>query len=70
MTLGRAIADSGGRRFCMTIGAGLISTALLVQGYITESGYITLQLATVGVYIAANTAQKYTEARYNNGEIK
>ncbi len=48
----------------MTIGAGLISTALLVQGYITESGYITLQLATVGAYIAGNVVQKYTDKRY------
>ena len=68
MNLGQVIADSGGRRFCMTIGAGLISTTLLINGYLTESAYITLQLATVGVYIAANTAQKYTNARYNNGE--
>lgn len=64
MNLRQVIADSGGRRFCMTIGAGLISTALLVQGYITESGYITLQLATVGAYIAGNVVQKYTDKRY------
>ncbi len=64
MTLGQVVADSGGRRFCMTIGAGLISTALLINGYITESAYVTLQLATVGVYIAGNVVQKYTDKRY------
>jgi len=48
----------------MTIGAGLISTALLVNAYITESAYVTLQLATVGVYIAGNVVQKYTDKRY------
>jgi len=64
MNLGKVVADSGGRRFCMTIGAGLISTALLVNAYITESAYVTLQLATVGVYIAGNVVQKYTDKRY------
>lgn len=64
MTLGHVIADSGGRRFCMTIGAGLISTGLLISGYLTEGGYVTLQLATVGAYIASNVVQKYNEGRH------
>ncbi len=69
MTLGQVIADSGGRRFCMTIGAGLISTALLINGYLTESAYVTLQLATVGAYIAGNVVQKYNETKYDYGDV-
>ena len=65
MTLGQVVADSGGRRFCMTIGAGLFSTALLVGGYIQEGAYVTLQLGTVGAYIAGNVIQKYGAAKFS-----
>lgn len=64
MTLGKVIADSGGRRFTMTIGAGLISTGLLIGGYLTEGGYVTLQLATVAAYITSNVVQKYNEVKH------
>lgn len=64
MTIGQLCANSGGRRFVLTVGGGLISTALFVGGYLTESGYITLQLATVGSYIASNVVQKYNEVRH------
>ena len=67
MTLASLIADSGGRRFCMTIGAGLISTALLLTDNIGESSYVTLQLGTVGAYIASNVVQKYNERKYAKG---
>jgi len=65
MTLGQLCAESGGRRFVLTVGGGLVSTALFVGGYLTESGYITLQLATVGAYISSNVIQKYNEVRHN-----
>lgn len=65
MNLGQVAAASGGRRFCMTIGAGLFSTALLVGGYIQEGAYVTLQLGTVGAYIAGNVIQKYGAAKFS-----
>ena len=64
MTIGQLCAESGGRRFVLTVGGGLVSTALFVGGYLTESGYITLQLATVGSYIASNVVQKYNEVKH------
>lgn len=48
----------GGRRFMLTVGTHLISTGLLAFHLLTEGGYVTLILATVGVYIAGNTTQK------------
>ncbi len=68
MNIGQLCSVSGGRRFVLTVGGGLFSTALLVAGYLTESGYITLQLATVGAYISSNVIQKYNEVKHNNGE--
>jgi hypothetical protein len=57
------ICAAGGRRFVMTIGAGLVHTALLVTGYVTEQTYLTLTLATVATYIGASTYQKVKEAK-------
>ena len=65
MTIGKLCADSGGRRFVLTVGGGLVSTGLFIAGYLTEGGFITLQLATVGAYIASNVVQKYNETKYN-----
>ena len=57
----------GGRRFTLTMLCGLTYTVLLVGGYLNEGAYVTLQMMTVGAYLAANGAQKYTETRYGNG---
>lgn len=57
------IAATGGRRFTMTIGAGLVHTGLLVAGYVSEQTYLTLTLATVGAYLTANTMQKIKEVK-------
>lgn len=48
----------GGRRFLLTVGAGIVYTALLVLGFLDPTAYVTLQVATVAVYIGANTVQK------------
>jgi putative Mn2+ efflux pump MntP len=48
----------GGRRFILTVGAGLVNTILLWFGKLSESGYVTLVLSTVAAYIGANTTQK------------
>lgn len=48
----------GGRRFLMSMGAGVVNTALFWAGVLSESGYITLTMATVGAFIAANTMER------------
>ena len=52
------IAAFGGRRFLLVVGAGLIDSILFFLGILSESGYTTLTLATVGAYISANVVQK------------
>lgn len=48
----------GGRRFLLTLGAGVVNTLLRIWNYIDISSYVTLTIATVGAYIAAGTYQK------------
>jgi len=48
----------GGRRFLLTVGAGIVYTGLLIFGKLDGAAYVTLQVATVGFYISANTVQK------------
>ncbi len=52
----------GGRRFLLTVGAGIVNTGLLIAKQISESGYLELTGATVAVYIAARA---YTEVKTN-----
>ena len=54
------IAGSGGRRFVMALGAGIVATGLLVLGYIEQITWRDTVLGTVTVYIAGNTAQKFS----------
>lgn len=56
----------GGRRFLLTLGAGIVNTALLVTAFITENVYAQLTFATVAVYIAGRA---YTEVR-TNAQVK
>jgi hypothetical protein len=51
----------------MTLGAGLVNTLLLMGDYIGEQSYVTLTVATVAVYIGANTYQKRVEAHGDTG---
>lgn len=64
MSVGESIARCGGRRFTLSLGAGIVTTLLLIAGYISEGVYADLIIATVAAYIVGNGAQKYTEARY------
>lgn len=56
------IGAFGGRRFLLTVGAGIVHTLLLVCGILSEPSYVQLTLATVGIYISASTVQKWKEA--------
>lgn len=53
------------RRFKLVVFCGLTYTALLVWGYLDSGAYVALQIATVGAYLAASGAQKYTEHKFN-----
>lgn len=52
------IASWGGRRFLLTVGCGIASTALVWFSKISDEVYATVIIATVGAYIAGNTVQK------------
>lgn len=62
MSVAEGIQRCGGRRFFLTIGAGIVDTLLLMGGFIGEQSYVTLTIATVAVYIGGNTYQKKIEA--------
>lgn len=48
-------AISGDEKFLMTLGAGIVNTALLVLGYLDQPNYVSLTQWTVCVYIAGKT---------------
>lgn len=52
----------GGRRFLLTVGAGLVHTLLLWFGKITGEQFVMLTMGTTAVYVGANTYQKSKEA--------
>lgn len=52
------IEKFGGRKFLMTLGCGVATTLLVWFGKIDGGVYATVIIATVGAYIAGNTAQK------------
>lgn len=56
---------AGGRRFALTVGAGIVHTLCLICGVMSEATYQVLTLSTVGAYIAANTTGKIMEKKPN-----
>lgn len=54
----RWLAATGGRRFLLSLGAGVISSILVWYGKIDGSIYRDVVIGTVGLYIAGNTVQK------------
>lgn len=57
-TLRSWIESAGGRRFLLTVGAGIVDTLLLVFGFLSEASYVQLTLGTVAVFIAGTSWQK------------
>lgn len=54
----RWIEAVGGRRFILTIGAGIVNTGLLIGHFLTENTYAQLTMATVAVFIAGASWKK------------
>lgn len=54
----------GGRRFLLTVGAGIVNTLLLAHGLLPAAVYETLTMMTVGFYIAGNGAQRFFERKF------
>jgi hypothetical protein len=54
------IENSGGRRFLITLGAGVATTLLQWFGRLDQAGstYAMVTIATVAAYITGNTTQK------------
>lgn len=55
------IESIGGRKFVMTLGCGVATTALTWFSKIDGNTYSLVIIATVGAYIAGNVAQKRGE---------
>jgi hypothetical protein len=41
---------------------------LFAFSLLTEGGYVTLQLGTIGAYITGSVVQKYNDRKYSNGD--
>jgi hypothetical protein len=62
--LTQLIAGLGGRRFLLTLGCGIATTALQWAGKLDPAGstYALVVVGTVGAYITGNVVQKRAEA--------
>jgi hypothetical protein len=52
------IESLGGRRYTLTVGCGVVCSALLYFGKLTPEVFRDIIIATVAVYIGGNTFQK------------
>jgi hypothetical protein len=59
----KLITSAGGKRFFMAMGAGIVNTLLLIFGFISPEIYRDLTIATVGVYIGAQTWEQVSARR-------
>ena len=57
----------GGRRFIMCVGAGVVSTVLLVLHYLDPANFQIIILGTIGAYIAGNSFERHgPDENYSN----
>jgi uncharacterized MAPEG superfamily protein len=53
----KMLISAGGRKFFMTLGCGMATTALCASGNITGEVYAIVIVGTVGAYITGNVVQ-------------
>jgi hypothetical protein len=51
------------RKFLVILSGQVANTALLVGGYLSESGFVTLTMFLLGGYLAGNVAQHVWEPK-------
>ena len=63
--IARAMENSGGRRFILTMGAGITTSLLQYLGKLDPAGttYAMVVIGTVGAFITNNTWQKTSTAK-------
>lgn len=54
----------GGRRFLLTVGAGIVNTLLVAHGLIPAAVYESLTIMTVGIYVAGHGAQQFIQSKF------
>lgn len=67
----RAILENaGGRRFVVTVGAGVMTSLLQYLGKLDPAGttYAMVIIGTVGAFIAGNTTQKVKQPLGTNAD--
>ena len=64
--MNNVICSLGGRRFLLTVGCGIATTALCYFKVIDGAIYRDVIIATVGVFIAGRTYQKSQEIKAQN----
>jgi hypothetical protein len=64
------LAGYGGRRFVLTVAASLLYTLLLIADLLSQDAYVTLQMMTVGAYMAANSVQKWAHEKRDAPDSK
>ena len=62
------ISAAGGRRFLITVGAGLVNSVLVTHGFITSADFVEVTKWTVSVFIAGNTIQNVKDAFGSNSK--
>ena len=63
--IARAMENSGGRRFILTMGAGITTSLLQYLGKLDPAGttYAMVVIGTVGAFITNNTWRKTSTAK-------
>lgn len=67
--LSQWLTSLGGRRFLLTVGAGVVTATLAWYGKITPEIYRDVIIGTVGLFIAGTTIQKNTIIKANASSV-
>lgn len=59
-------ATDGNQRFLLTGGCAFMCSIHLQTHVLSETGFVTLVLGTVGVFVGAGTAEKFSQNKANS----